>query len=142
MGWDGKDNFSRWGKQGTFFEYPIAQGKISRRELPYLYNSADIVLGMNILPDTETHTSFRPYEVLGSGAFHLTREDNATDNVFGSVIPTFNESNFMEKVTYYLNNPAERKKIAEEGRKFVMNGHTYQDRARVFVDTIRKAGIL
>lgn len=49
-----------------------------------------------------------------------------------------NESNFKEKATYYLNNEHERRKIMDEGYKFIHQNHTVQIRARQLVERIKQ----
>lgn len=49
-----------------------------------------------------------------------------------------NESNFKEKATYYLNNEHERRKITDEGYKFIHQNHTVQIRAQQLVKQIEQ----
>jgi len=142
-GWCGE---KQWSKPNTKILPPTFKGEIARRELPWLYSSSAIVLGVNIIDTSETHTSFRPYEALACGAFHLTRYDKATENIFGASgenLVTFEGAkDFFEKIDFYLENHDERKRIAESGRQFVLENHTYRHRAQGFVKNLTESGII
>lgn len=49
-----------------------------------------------------------------------------------------NQSDFYEKAMYYLKNEAERKRITENGYRFIQNHHTNDVRAKEFVEEIKK----
>ncbi|MEN3772533.1 glycosyltransferase family protein [Priestia megaterium] len=56
----------------------------------------------------------------------------------GTHFVSINESNFKEKADYYLNNDLERKKITDQGYKFVHQNHSIQVRAQQLVQQIKK----
>ncbi|MBX9968380.1 glycosyltransferase family 1 protein [Priestia aryabhattai] len=53
-----------------------------------------------------------------------------------------NEYNFKEKADHYLNNDLERRKITDQGYKFVHQNHSIQVRAQQLVEQIQKRGFL
>lgn len=107
--------------------------------LPTVYNSAKIVLGIHCDDTSKTQTSMRTYEALGCGAFYLTQYTPAHNNLFDSgkhLVWSKSAGETLQLVEYYLNNEAERQKIALQGQQKVYAEHTYTQRAQHVLNTI------
>ena len=100
-----------------------------------IYSASRIVLAIHY-QDHEKRVSVyqaspRIFEALACGAFVIS--DNQRD-VFsllkeGEHLARFSDSDdLMETITYYLDRPKERGEIAEQGRREVLNNHTYVHR--------------
>ena len=88
---------------------------------------------------SETKTTGRPFEVLGCKSLFLTYRTKALTNTFidrTNLILTDSKSETLDLAEYYLNNPEEREKIAEEGQKEVYSKHTSFHRAAEFMNAL------
>lgn len=146
-------NFKIWGiwwvgenpylKNEILIPPPTWQGALSYRHVSWAYSSAKINLGLQVDNDSITHTPFRPYEILGSGGFHISQYSKSMENIFNGLVELVNsEEEFLEKVDYYLRNEDARLKRAEEGRQFILSHHTYDKRARKVLKDLKKGGII
>jgi len=73
----------------------------------------------------------RVYEVLACGAFLMVDAQRDVLTLFKDreELVVFRDIDELRRLLqYYLKRPEERKKIAENGRKTVLNGHTYRHR--------------
>lgn len=114
-------------------------GLLPYEQLPAVYSSAKIVLGMHCDDTSRTQTSMRTFEVLGCGAFYLTHYTKAHENLFSNgkhLVWSRSAAETVSYVDYYLRNQEERQKIALEGQKKVYTEHTYTDRAEHLLETI------
>ncbi|SHG98929.1 Spore maturation protein CgeB [Thermosyntropha lipolytica DSM 11003] len=136
---DGNYNLKVWGGDWTNpqSDYIIPEhmygGYIDYRETPYLYSSAKIVLGLQSVNNSLTQTSCRTYEIMGTGAFHLTPFTPAYANFFRNfehVVWSTSPEETLEIVDYYLQHEEERKKIAKKAREEILARHTYMHRVR------------
>ncbi len=85
--------------------------------------------------------AMRVFEVLASGSMLLTDEAKGSGltDLFQDkehIVIYRNEKELMELAGYYLKNDDERKKIAAEGMRKVLNEHTYHHRVRDMVRTL------
>jgi hypothetical protein len=109
---------------GCFRDEPVYGLKKTK-----IYNAASIVL--NIEDDEKQINAFsqRIPEVLSCGGFVITdwRKDlEKTDLVDGESIVTYRTlDDLQEKVQFYLEHPVERMRIAENGRRIVLESLTY-----------------
>lgn len=111
---------------------------------PYLensvaYSSAKIVLGVHWDNSSQTQSSIRTYEVLGSGAFYLTMHTPAHEHLFENgrhLVWSKSPEETVDLVRYYLAHPEERERIAAQGQQLVYEKHTYDVRAREFEQTL------
>ena len=100
-----------------------------------IYSASRIVLAIHYQDHEKRfpvyQASPRIFEALACGAFVIS--DNQRD-VFsllkeGEHLARFIDSDdLMETITYYLDRPKERGEIAEQGRREVLNNHTYVHR--------------
>lgn len=93
----------------------------------------------------ETGLIVRNFEVPAHGGFLLTleREELADCFALGEECGVFRgEQDLLEKVQYYLDNPARRKEIARAGQQRTLREHTYAHRFQSLVRTLRDSGAL
>lgn len=142
---DGNYNLKVWGGDWTNPEsdYTIPShmygGYIDYRETPYLYSSARIVLGLQSVNTSLTQTSCRTYEIMGSGAFHLTPFTPAYANFFRNfehVVWSTSPEETVSLVDYYLRHDEERKKIAHKAREEILERHTYIHRVKAMEERL------
>lgn len=116
-------------------------GVLPYEELPALYSSAKICLGLHCDSSSKTQSSMRTYEVLGCGGFYLTQYTLAHRELFEykkHLVWSRSEQDVLNMVNYYLKNDSERNEIAQSGQKFVYNKHTYQQRAKKVLKIAQK----
>jgi len=114
--------------------------------LPYtqankIYSSAAIVIGVQNLP---TQLTQRTYEILGSGGFLLTNDTEELRRIFlpgQDLVATAHPEQTLQLVRYYLEHPAKRRAIQEQGRLAVAI-HSYRQRAEYIINTLAENGIL
>lgn len=111
---------------------PHYAGLLPYDQLPQVYSSAKIVLGLHLDSSSTTQTSVRTYEVLGCRAFYLTQYTKAHEHLFTRGLHldwASSEDDLLEKARYYLNHPNIREKIASAGQAYVYTNHTVAHRA-------------
>lgn len=99
-------------------------------------NSYKIHFNRNLKDDI----NYRTFETLGCGTFILTNHTDGLEKLFtiGEEIITYDNINDLdEKITYYLTNEEERKRIERNGYEKVKSNHTYSERAKTLVDIIK-----
>ncbi|SHK08579.1 protein of unknown function [Geosporobacter subterraneus DSM 17957] len=118
-------------KDGFTIDPKYYGGYVNYHQTPYIYSSAKIVLGIQSSNTSLTQTSVRTYEILGSGAFHLTCYTPSIENIFKNhehLVWSNSSRETIELVEYYLNHPNEREVIAKQGQEEVLSKHTYAHR--------------
>ncbi|MBE3556284.1 MAG: glycosyltransferase [Firmicutes bacterium] len=116
----------------------ILKGPIAYTSVPEIYNRAGIVLGLQNAPDLLTQ---RTFEVLGSGAFLLTIDTPAVRRHFvpgQHLAVTESPEQTAAQIAFYLNHPAERNAIAQQGQQEVYAHHTYAHRVAVMAEETEK----
>lgn len=104
-------------------------------------NSSKIVIGLDGWPEREKSYSLRLYKTLCAGAFYLTTHTKGIEKVFkpGVHLDTFkNEDEMIEKIIKYLNDDELRVKIAEAGKKEVLEKHQEYMRLEQILEDIKK----
>lgn len=105
------------------------------RDMPYVFKTSRINLNIT-LRSIRTGIPLRAMDILGCGGFLLT---NFQEDLLRLFTPgedfVFYESreDLMDKIEYYLAHEDERRAIAENGHRKVLQGHTYKDRIREIV---------
>lgn len=100
------------------------------KDLGKIYSQAKIVINYNVNNDI----NMRVFEALCSGSLLITNKinDNGFEELFKDgehlVVYDGTYKDLKEKIKYYLENDKERNKIAEQGRKIVLENHTYKKR--------------
>lgn len=110
------------------------------RELPLFYNACKINLNATNL-QMGSAVNQRVFDVPACGAFLLTDDQDALGELFdmGKEVVTYkNREDIPELLKFYLSNPQERKRIAEQGRERVVREHTYIHRIKVLIDSMKK----
>ncbi|MGN0378889.1 MAG: glycosyltransferase [Butyrivibrio sp.] len=100
------------------------------KEAPQVYNRSKINLNLT-LRTIKTGIPLRVWDILGAGGFCLTNYqaelplyfENGKDLVYFE-----SRDEMLEKVSYYLAHDDERREIAENGRRKVMELHSYMNR--------------
>lgn len=106
-----------------------------------IYNSADIVIGLQNYPSQVTQ---RTYEILGAGGFLLTHHTPGVTGLFTpgkDLVTSASPKETVEAIHYYLNNPKKRALIRKQGRLTVQE-HSYSQRAQEMLKILVDEGIL
>lgn len=85
------------------------------------------------------------FEAMACGAFVLVDRQKDAQRIFkdGQHVVFFDQENDLrEKIAYYLSHPDERRKIAQQGCRFVRESHRYQDRIKQMIVIMRSSGRL
>jgi len=112
------------------------RGSIPYQEVPKVYSSAKIVLGIQNTPQLLTR---RTFESMGCGACLLTLDTPAVNRHFENgkhLIAVNNESETVEKTGLLLENEPMRQTIAANAQQCVHEHHTYQQRLTALSDRI------
>ncbi len=127
-----------WPKRGPLANLVREGGRrLSSEAVIKVYNACDVVLNLHSSPtadDGVAKADFinpRTFEVAACGGFQLVDRVQGLENLFapGRELAVFNsEDELLEMAHYYLNNPEERARIAQAGRRRVLNEHTYYHR--------------
>jgi spore maturation protein CgeB len=81
---------------------------------------------------------------MACGGFQLADRRPALEGLFEAdkEIIVFDDLNDLRsKAAYYLDNPEERKRIAEQGRQRVLRDHTYEKRMEEMLEVIAEKGL-
>ncbi|MGH8935811.1 MAG: glycosyltransferase family protein [Acidimicrobiia bacterium] len=106
-----------------------------------LYCSAEIVLNDHWPDMAESgFVSNRIYDALACGAFIITDPVDGLEDLFEETVPTFsNKEELQELLERYGKDPEERQRLSALGRQIVVSRHSFQVRAREFVEIIRQS---
>jgi len=108
-----------------------SNGRVTQTQMIEIFNKAKIVLNFSS-SDGHSELKFlkgRVFEIPATGAFLLTEECGELDDYFevGKELERFStKEEMLEKVRYYLSNANEREKIAENGKKKVLENYTFE----------------
>jgi spore maturation protein CgeB len=83
----------------------------------------------------------RVFDVPACGAFILTDHTEDMDILFDGLQESIcydSREDLLQKVSYFLSHPGERRKISQKIRQRVLACHTYQHRAETMVRAMRK----
>lgn len=134
-----------WHRMKPFLGRSLPKGSI-KKPIPYkeahqVYSSAKIMLGLQNYRDMATQ---RTYEIVGSSGFLLTCSTSGVRKLLKNGRDAALSSSPQETlrlVRHYLANPQEREKIRRNGRLAIAQ-HTYTERARSMLETLKKHGIV
>ena len=90
-----------------------------------------------VYPNYQTNP--RVFEALACGAFLLVDDQRDVRELFkdGEHLVIYKDiEDLRAKVSYYLKNDDERKRIAENGRREVLEKHTYRHRVKAILDIV------
>lgn len=141
-------NIKIWGIWWDDFKRPVSLkdymhvygGVLMYEELPHAYSSSKIILGMNCDDNSDSQTSMRPYEALGScGGLLISHYTKAMKNIFGDYVylPKNTQETF-DMVNEVLN-MSEKQRIekAINAQDFVYKNHNYILRAEQIINIYR-----
>ncbi len=114
-------------------------GVLPTEEVAHVYSSSKIALGIQQVATSKTYVSTRTYEVLGSGAFHLTQYSQGVENYFKKGVHldwSHSAEETLELVDFYLAHDDIREKIALNGQREVDEKHRLIHRAKTVLDTV------
>lgn len=114
---------------------------IPYKEANQVYSSAKIILGLQNYRDMATQ---RTYEIAGSSGFLLTCSTSGVKKLLKpgqDAALSSSPQETLRLVRYYLANPKEREKVRKNGRLSIAP-HTYTERARSMLDTLKKHGLI
>lgn len=83
----------------------------------------------------------RTMETLGCGTFLLTNHTDRLSDLFsiGKHLITYDsENDCKEKIKYYIEHEKERETIAREGHEYVRESHSFDCRAKQFIEIVSK----
>jgi spore maturation protein CgeB len=131
-------NFFEKVPYGKIFE-KISKGKIAQEDVPILYSSAKINLNCTIKSCIEWDViTLRTYEVLACKGFLITDiVPSAFDTMKECMVFTTGGDDLKEKIKYYLNNEEERRRIANNGYKYVLKNASIDARTHELIEYIR-----
>lgn len=100
-----------------------------------------IVINRHIGTSKNYANNMRLYEATGMGAMLITDKKKNLKDIFkvGTEIVDYNNSqDLLDKITYYLKNDEERKKIAKLGQKRTLRENNYQVRMKELADLLAR----
>lgn len=115
------------------------KGYLSHEQSVIAYSNVKINLGVHSITKSRTMQSMRTFEILGCGGFFLTQKTVAIDCMFQNHVHLVSSSSYEETIelmNFYLSHPDERKKIAENGQRFVYSNHTYAQRVEEIIRSL------
>jgi spore maturation protein CgeB len=138
-----------WGREWTNMESILnkkipnewAHGYLDYTEAKKVYNSAEIIIGLQNHP---TQLTQRTYEVLGSRGFLLTNDTPEIRRLFQpgkDLVVSSSPESTLQLIQYYLKHPKEKEEIRKQGQLSVAN-HSYRHRAEYIVTTLQEQKIL
>lgn len=139
--------FGRWPPptDSDFSEYRslfanLSKGAITREEQAVIYSSAKIILNCTGQDSVNWDAlNLRFFEVLACKGFLVSDKLPSAEHEFkDSVIFTDGGTDLLEKIDYYLARPKERKEIAENGYRYVVQKATVKVRARQLYDYLEE----
>lgn len=139
-------DFKIWGTEweGDHVLEPLVQlngARISPEDCVKIFNATKINLNLHSSIQAEelvTYDDFvnpRTFELAACGAFQLVDKRSLLHEAFAdNELATFSSmEELSEKISYFLNNPEERKGIAQQSQNRVIKDHTYQARMRTLL---------
>lgn len=125
-------------EQVNLLKYPeVYGGLLPYENLPIVYSSAKIVLGLNSDESSSTQTSMRPYEVLAcGGGIYLAHYTKAQAKIFGDLIfQSHNTIETMELIDRILAIPQNnRQNLSRIAQDEMYKKHNYKIRAEQIVN--------
>lgn len=115
------------------------KGKMQYKHMPRIYASTKIVLDdASDFTDTPSSVNARVFDALACGKLVLSNGKVGIKELFGDKLPTFDsKESLTELLNYYLSDETKLKAKVEELQDIVLKEHTYDNRAKVFLDTLK-----
>lgn len=127
-----------WDKIKKFKKYD--QGFLNYSNLPKIYASTKIVIDdANRVTKGYGAVNSRVYDALASGALVLTNGEIGAKETFKGILPVFkSKKELNELIEYYLTNKNARTAKIKELQEFVLENHTYKNRANTLKETLNQ----
>lgn len=109
----------------------LFQGGLYGKDMYELYSKSKIVINRHISISGEYANNMRLYEATGMGALLITDWKKNLGELFdvgNEVVAYRSKEECADLVRYYLKNDGERQRIAANGQKRIVSGHTYYHR--------------
>ncbi len=121
-------NFRKWGCAGM--------PKVYNEEHNKMVSLSKINLCCSGWPENESYTSVRNYKIMGAGGFALELYRKGLVDIFplGTYSTYYDPDDLVEVIRYWLDHEEERKKIVEDGYKWVHANATYTHRINTALD--------
>lgn len=117
----------------------LAYPCLSNEDTIRLYHGAKIIINPHRWADGAESANPRTYEVAACGAFQISDYRQEIDDIFGDAIPMYQPGvpwQLSAMIRRYLADDKLRRAKAEAARSLV-DGHTFQRRANLIVDSIK-----
>jgi len=127
--WDRIDKFKGYNK-----------GFLNYSNIPEVYASTKIVIDdANIATKKYGAVNSRVFDALACGVLVVTNGEKGAKETFNDKLPVFKSKEELNHlIEYYLSNEDERIKKIEELKKFVLENHTYTNRANTLKDRLEE----
>jgi len=131
-----------WEKVDKFKKY--YKGFINYSEMPKVYASTKIVVDdANRATKDFGAVNSRVFDALASGALVLTNGKIGAQETFKGKLPVFkSKKELNELLNYYLNNENERIEKIKELQKYVLENHTYFNRAHTLKEILKESNLI
>ena len=128
--WENVPKFSNY--TGGFLRY---------EEMPIAYKYTKIVVDdANSATIEYGAVNSRVFDALAAGRLVLTNGAKGSEETFMGLLPVFrNAQEFKELISYYMENPGERKALTDRLQKYVLENHTYDIRANTLLRLLEGA---
>jgi len=116
------------GAEQYFTTRDVRRAWIPCAEMPDIYASVKVNIGLQCDDSSRTQTSMRPFEVLSCGGFLLSQWTPAMDALFEDRVHLLLSRSADETraiLDYYLSHDDDRALIARQGQAFVREYYTY-----------------
>lgn len=134
-----------WEKRFSFSGLPqYYKGKAAGEKVLKIYSSSKIVLNIHD-PEATYGVNTRTFDIPACGAFELVDFKPEIRKLFrlGEEMVCYRNTDDLQKlVRFYLDNPAQRKAIADRGKAKVLGEHTWLHRVKEVAHVLCKKGIL
>ncbi len=120
------------------------KGNATGEKVLKIYSGSKIVLNIHD-PEAKHSVNTRTFDIPASGAFELTDYKPEIEKLFniGEEMVCYKDiPDLLKLAGYYLNNPSERQRIAENGKKRIFGGHTWRHRVKEMIETAQRKGLL
>ncbi|MEM2116094.1 MAG: glycosyltransferase [Candidatus Woesearchaeota archaeon] len=110
-------------------------GQSDPQNIGKIYSSAKIVLNINKRFDL----NMRVFEGMCAGSLMLSEDFDGRKDIFkeDQIVVFSSEDEMLEKIRYYLKNEEEREKIAHSGMREVLEKHTYMNRIKKILESLK-----
>lgn len=133
-GWNSRE--ARTSLNGARRRVAAPERYVPDRMAARLYNAARIGLNVHNEQTRQAGLNARAFELLSCGTFELTDHVPGMEELLepGREVATYrSEEEAREKTAYYLRQPEEARRMAEQGRRRVLGEHTYLHRIKALL---------